>query len=115
MIEIQTDSQVLVKAFEDDTTTPNFRTIIYDCIFLLRTLKKYKLRHIYNKKNAVVDLLAKYRLPENIIFTMFYHPPSFSFTTFHKDLSGTSYNRQIRTCNLLTLEEIDVTTTSLLL
>lgn len=74
MLEIQFDSQVLVKGILGDTTTPNLNTMISDCRLLLKALKKFRIRRIFRETNAVPNLLAKHRLPNNTNFTLFYHP-----------------------------------------
>lgn len=80
LIEIYSDFKILVKAIkDDDILSPNLISMIYVYILLLKTLKKYTIRHIYCESNAVVDLLAKHILPEDTNFTMFYHPPNCLF------------------------------------
>lgn len=82
LLEIQTDSQVLVKIINNDISSPNLRTMVYDCRLFLKNLKKCAIKHIYRESNSFVNLLAKHILPNEKNLAMFYQPPSFSFTTF---------------------------------
>lgn len=96
-LDINSDSQVLVRSMHHSDISTNMSIIISNCRYLLKKLEQFKIHHVFRDTNVVADALARIGNAELGHFVVYTSQPPFSFTAFHSDLLGTQYLRQ--TCN----------------
>lgn len=75
-LEINTDSQILIKLLLDPNPLANLLFLINDCRCLLSQLTEFKLLHCWRECNSVADALAKEGNATNAKFTTFISTPS---------------------------------------
>lgn len=108
-LEINPDSQILIKLLLDPDPLANLLFLINDCRCLLSQLTEFKLLHCWRECNSVADALAKEGNATNAKFTTFISTPSVALQAFHKDLVGTIYTKTLYLIFLLMAERHDQT------